>query len=797
MPDRRRPHPDRNAAEPRHDGTNPIHAPARRYPLLLGLLLLVGAVTAAAHWPVLSAGALSLDDQQFLTDNPLVRNPSWASAERFFGEVLRPSTVQGYYLPLSMVSLMLDYAMGGRPEALGPFHRTSLLLHVLNTLLLVALLYGLFHQPLPAAFIGLLFGVHPLTVEPIAWVGERKTLLAACFALVALLTYVRHTRHGGRRWLLAALLAYVLALLSKPTAAPLPLLLLVLDYWPLQRLTWRRLVEKVPFFVVGGVFAVITFVSHARTAGIVEPSPSAAWHVPLMICHLIVFYLGKIVWPANLTSVYPLPVPLSLANPMILLGVVGTVLLVAALLWSARRTRALVAGAAFSFIAILPTLGVVQYSWITASDKYVYLPVVGLLIVLAGGAGWIWRRVATAQAARGVVVVAVVGLAAAEVHATRDYLTQWRDSVTLGRRMVRLAPQTAQAHDNLGYALFVRGEYAAAVPCFREALRLDPEYGPAAYDLGESLRMCGQLDAAVAQFQTVLATDPKDTYTLYGLGQALQAQGQWAAAQERYAQVVALVPDFAEAQAKLGTVLAALGRFDEATGCYQQALRLAPGDLDLRSRFAGILASQGRFDDAVAQLQTVLAAKPDHPEAHYNLASVWRVQGREAEALEHYRQALAARPGYAEAQYGWGTALRTLGQHQAALEHFREAARLKPDWVPALDAAAWTLATHPAPEVREEAEAIRLAEHAADLTAHRDAGVLDTLAAAYASAGRFDRAVAIAQQALALIPTQPGDTQAARIAAHLELYRAQQPYREPETAPSASQAPPQAAADSP
>src|SRR5262245_24130342 len=159
-------------------------APGAMRPWLqLGLaLMLVGSLVAAVHWPVLGSQAQSLDDPMFVTFNPLVTNPGWTSVGRFFGEVLHPSSVAGYYLPLSMTSLMLDYAAGGRPDDLRVFHRTNLALHVLNTLLLVLILYRLFGALVPAALASLLFGLHPLTVEPTAWVGERKTLLATCFA---------------------------------------------------------------------------------------------------------------------------------------------------------------------------------------------------------------------------------------------------------------------------------------------------------------------------------------------------------------------------------------------------------------------------------------------------------------------------------------------------------------------------------------------------------------------------------------------------------------------------------------
>lgn len=239
--------------------------------LLTGCFLLILSIVAWAHWPALSARAYCFDDQEYFIDNPLVKSPGLDSAGRFFAEVFEPSTVRGYYQPLTMVSLMLDAAMGGSAEDLRPFHRTNLALHVVNSLLLFTLLLQLFNCPWAAALAAALFGAHPLTVEPIAWVSERKTLLAAMFALASLVCYVRYTRTRGRAAYAGVIVAYALALLSKPTSLPLPVIMLLVDYWPLRREMRRSVVEKLPLFAIGAVSAFVTYESQARTFGVELP----------------------------------------------------------------------------------------------------------------------------------------------------------------------------------------------------------------------------------------------------------------------------------------------------------------------------------------------------------------------------------------------------------------------------------------------------------------------------------------------------------------------------------------------
>jgi len=353
-------------------------------------LIVVGA-TLFAHWPALDAEAINMDDQDYLFANPVLQHASWASVGVIFREVFRSSTVQGYYEPLTLLSLMLDVAAGGCPDNLRPFHVTSLVLHLLNTILIIVLLYMLFGRPWAAAAVGLLFGVHPLTVEPVAWVWERKTILAAFFGLWCLIFYVRYTRRPSFGAYAGVLVMFVLALMAKPTITPLPALLLLVDFWPLGRLNGRAVLEKAPLLAIAGISAIITVISTSvNTSSVALLGENSLAQLPLKICYLIVFYLCKIVWPANLSSIYLLPQPMALSQPLVLGAVAGTCVLILLLVVSLRRTRAPAMASLFFIVAISPTFGVVQYSWVAASDKYVYIPAIGLLMVLA----WLLEQLA-------------------------------------------------------------------------------------------------------------------------------------------------------------------------------------------------------------------------------------------------------------------------------------------------------------------------------------------------------------------------------------------------------------------
>ena len=496
--------------------------------VLLVLMFVVGGAVAMAHWPALAAQAMSCDDQQYLVDNYLVRNPSWASAGRVLCEVLEPSTVAGYYQPLSMISLMVDHALGGRVDRLEPFHRTSLILHVANTILVVLLLYLLFKEPWPAAVIGLFFGLHPLTVEPIPWVGERKTLLAAFFALLALISYVRFAQSQRWGYFVWAVVGYVLALLSKPTSTPLPLAMLLLDFWPLNRLGLRALLEKVPLLAIGAVSAVITFISQNRAAPAILPTDVPLSHSLLRVCHNVIFYLQKMVWPAHLSSHYPIPEPFNLSDRGLYIGMIGMLILVPVLALSLRFTRAFVSGASIYFLMLLPTVQIVGFSNAIAADKYVYLPSIGILIVLTWLLGR-WRIFSFAERRRPIAVffdIVLIIAAIGEAAATRHYLAFWRDTETLCGHMLALTPKAAGVHSHLGLYLASQGRIDEAIAHYQEALRDNPGFIEARNNLCLAYSAQGRAADEFSCWEESLRRRPSNFTANYNLGTWFAERGQ-------------------------------------------------------------------------------------------------------------------------------------------------------------------------------------------------------------------------------------------------------------------------------
>ncbi len=645
------------------------------------LIIVVCAAVLIIHWPALSAKALSFDDNRYFVENFLVRSPSLESTRRFLTEVFNPSTVSGYYQPLTMISLMLDYAIGGQTDSLLPFHRTSLLLHIANTALIIVLLYYLFGSEWIAAGVGLLFGVHPLTVEPIPWISERKTLLAAFFAFWSLILYIRSTRSGNSKTRIASIVMYALALVSKPTSTPLPVLMLLMDYWPLRRLKWQTILEKWPFFIIGGISAVITYTSQSRTASVITPEAYGLIRVPLVICHNIIFYLYKMIWPVNLSSHYALPDQIGFSTPMVMAGVIGTCILVVLLLVSWWWTRAAITGFAVFFIAIFPTMQMLQFSDVIASDKFVYLPSIGILMILAVFLVWVCKTGDTSRHTARYIAVAIIVLilATAESFATRKYLACWKDTTSLFTQMVKVAPNATSPRNNLGVALAENGHKKEAVECFTQVLKQKPNDLMANLNMGKILSEEGKNDEAMKQYYKLLRIKPDEVLAYQNIAVTLMNEGHIDEAIAVYRKGLEnITRNPALMHVGIGTLLFQQGKIDEAIYELQIAMKIGPNSTALNN-LAVALSLKGRTDEAMVCCKRAIGLDPNNPEAHYNLGNILLSQNKLKKAISEYEKAVSIKPKYTKANINLSVALTRENQFDEAIKYAAKAAKTEPN----------------------------------------------------------------------------------------------------------------------
>ena len=646
--------------------------------IMLGAALLLLAALIA-HFPALQSQALSLDDDAFLVDNPLVRSPGPASVTRFFSEVLAPSTVKGYYIPLTMTSLMIDYALGGRPDDLTQFHITSLILHIAVVWLIAACFRLLFNHPLPALLAGLIAAVHPLTVEPIVWIAERKTMLAGFWSMLSLFCYLRSVKTTRRRFLIASLLAYLGALLSKPTSVPLPFILLILDMIPLRRLNRKAITEKLPFFALMLASAVITLISHGNTAS-VESSGS---RTVLLLFYNLSFYVAKLLLPVDLSSCYPPPLPFTIANPSLWGSIAIVIGISAAAAILLRRFPALSAGWLIYGAALIPTAGLVSYSWVVTSDKYIYpLPLFGLLMIPVA---LIHRLVTDARfrvpVRHAILAGALIVIGACMIQ-TRNVAANWRTTETLYNHMIASSPDVALLHNNLGLELARQNRHAEAVDRYRRALELKPDASGTMNNYGLSLMALGRNDDALEQFRAGARLDPTYWLAHNNIAYLLTMKGNLDEAEAAAAKALELNPHAGGAYINMGRIKAYRNQTDEAIRCFSKAVELNPTLHTAWSNLGAMHVQAGQVAEAEKCYKRALAIKPDFVEGLSNYGRLKNQLGAFPEAETLFRKALGLNPNFAPAAAGLGRALlgqNRSGEAERALLHAKKLAPADPE----------------------------------------------------------------------------------------------------------------------
>lgn len=592
----------------------------------------LGLAAAGVYLPTVRSGYINLDDFQYVIDNAYVLVPSPEKLIAFFSEVRRPGTVAGYYQPLTMASLMFDRVIDGwlSPQPIPRpivFHVTNILLHGLNTALVFLFLRRLGLSVAGSALAGLLFGVHPLHVESVAWISQRKTLLATLFALLMFLAYHRYERTDRGRWLVAAGGLLILSLLSKPTTWSLPFVLLLLDVRPYRRLGGTAVAEKIPLFLIVAVFGWIAYVSQAESAGLALP----AWRVQpvktiLVACHNVVFYLSKTLWPAVLCPQYPMPEleDIRLSAGPFALGAAG----VAALAvggWMVRRRPGAWSPMAGFVLLLAPVLGAVHFMGSIAADRFAYLPMIALLPLVAGaldraGArrGW-WTHVAHASAAF---------VAAALAWQNVRQQAVWRDSMTYWSEVIRQYPDDAGARDGLGSAHLARDDLEAATSEYERAIQLRPMFGRPHFRLAEIALLQNRAADGERWALRGLELVQTDADGWFFLGLARSQQGRYREAIIAYRRAVEIRPSWREALFNLANALLRTGAITAALPHYQRLNELAPGRPEYLYNHGVALMEAGRPAEAYPLLVDALRFGAQDSAAFYTFAACAAAQDR-------------------------------------------------------------------------------------------------------------------------------------------------------------------------
>jgi len=671
--------------------------------LLLPLLVLA---TLAVYYPAWHGGVI-WDDDAHLTRVDL---RSVDGLGRIWFDV---GATQQYYPVVHSAFWILHKLWGD--DTLG-YHLVNIILHALTGFLAAVVLRRL---AVPGAYLtAVIFALHPVHVESVAWISELKNTLSGVFYLSAALAYLHFDTGRKKRFYALALALFILALLSKTVTATLPAALLVVFWWQRGTLSRRHdVLPLVPFFALGAAGGLFTAWIERTVIG----AQGAEFQFTLIERCLIAgraiwFYLGKLCWPAELTFIYPRwqidhRVWWQYLYPL------GAAALLAGLWLLRKRSRTPLAGMLFFCGTLFPALGffnVFPFRYSFVADHFQYLPSLAIIALFSAGLARLsgrWRFPHKPAAA----AVGVLALGGVLAFPTWSQSRQYTDAETLYRTTLRrnptcwlalnnlgalklhgspeevkeaetyikeaqrINPDYPEAYNNLGYAYQREGRFEEAITQHKEALRLYPSFAEARNNLGVDLQGLGRIEEAAAQYREALRINPYQVESHNNLGGVLQDMGRLDEAMDHIKEALKIDHDYPEAHNSLGNALRSMSRLEEARTQYQEALRLKPDYPEAHNNLGAALLQMGHPEEAVTQYEEALRLKPDFAGAHFNLGNALRAMGRIEEAVAQYQEALRLKPDYAEAHNNLGYALNGMGRPEEAIMQYREALRFKPD----------------------------------------------------------------------------------------------------------------------
>jgi len=605
---------------------------SRRIIWFIGLLVFL--VTFFVYTPTLKNGFVNWDDTLYIVENEHIRSLNHQSLSWMF-----TTFHAGFWFPLTWFSHALDYALWGLNP--GMHHLTNIVVHGLNTLLVFFLALRLFLRTkvnyntlsskidkttstqalIVSSVTALLFSLHPLRVESVAWATERKDLLCAFFVLLSLLSYLSYTSstHGKSRWFwfTTGLFLFILALMSKPMAVTFPVVLLLLDFYPLKRLNRNStkklsvVLEKTPFFVLSIIFSVLAIITQ-KTGGAIRNLEELYFIARLLnALKAVVFYMIKMIWPVQLVPLYRLPsviYPLDLHYLLsggAVLGITGMCV------WMIRRKKPLWLTAwLYYVVTLLPVIGIIQVGLHSAADRFTYLPSLSFSLIFGLSVAWIWNRISVLRhkmVFRGLILFSTFIVIFILGYLTIKQIKIWQNSKTMWSSVIKAFPEMVpEAYYGIGLFYYEGGKLDEAVSEFEHAIALSPNYAPAHYNLGNTYVRKGMLDKAISEFK----------------------------------RAIALGFNTADVHNNLGGCYGHKDRLDEAISEFKQAIDINPNFEDACVNIGLTYYRKGELDKAIYEYKKAISINPDAARAHYNLAVVYYDKKYYQRAIKHCNRAV-------------------------------------------------------------------------------------------------------------------------------------------------------------
>jgi tetratricopeptide (TPR) repeat protein len=669
-------------------------------------------ITLIAYEPIRHNDFVSYDDGAYITGNPNVtcgitrESVIWAFTNSHMGN----------WHPLTFLSHMLDCEIFGLNPAW--HHFINILFHILSALLIFWILTATTGTMWPSAFVAAIFAIHPIQVESVAWASERKTVLSGFFWFLTMAVYIWYTKRPSIRRYTSLFLVYGLSIMTKPLVVTLPLVLLLLDYWPLGRLNWGRhaaeksvplsrlLMEKAPLLAMSAILSLITIAAQQKAGAL---NPIEAISLNNRVANTFISYakyVSKTIWPNRLAAFYPYNYAI-LSKTLSAVCILLFVAISAISIHIGRRRKYAAVGWLWYVGTLIPMIGLVQVGDQAMADRYMYIPMVGLLVIVS----WAVRDlILNRHHWKPAVSVIVVVVLLSAVIATRTQVRYWQNSMSLFEHALKVTENNPVAEKGYGSVLFTAGRLDEAAVHLRKAMRTHPAYFSAGNELGRVYLRQGKFNEAVMCFNELLKHNKESAEIYYNLG------------------------------------------------------------------VASIL--QKKYEEAIKHFAKVLELDPKYPDIHSNMGIALLAAGKNTDAIKYLNEALNTSKNQVMVYANLGTAYTHLGMYKQAIQNWNKVVELDPNNVDVLNNLAWLLATFGEVSIQNANRAIELAEQACEITGYKNPEFLDTLAVAYAAVGRFDDAVKKAQQAVDIAKASGQEDLCGEIQRRLELYKAGKRYHQ-------------------
>jgi len=649
-----------------------------------------------------------VQDHEFINfdDNKLVTESSLVQAGLTNENIIRVFTTTHHFgwMPITSISYMLDYQLYG----LNPtgFLLTNLFFHIANSLLLFLILFRMTGAIWQSAFVAVVFALHPLNVQSVAWVAERKNVLSTFFLLLTIWAYIRYAEKPTTKRYSLVFILFAFGLMSKSMLVTLPFVLLLLDYWPLERFKLGRrerefkiaqkdkyfngeknisklVLEKFPLLILSALCSIMTLILVEKAGGSVAQDPVSILAILTNVMISYFEYLWKMLWPKGLAILYAHPGNTLAVWKGVLCGIALLVITTIAIKLI-RKAPYFAVGWFWYLGTLIPVIGFITPGPHLIADRYAYLPLIGIFVIIAWGVPellkeWPYRK-NVLKASAGILILTLMPI-------TWIQVSHWKSSITVFKHAIKVTdkkyPTFAAAHNNLGNALSAEGKIEEAISHYKMAIKLKPDYAAAHYNLGNALVAERKNEEAISHYKMAIELKPNYVAAHYNLGIALVAEGKIEEAISHYKMAIKLSPDYAEAYNNLGAVLFAERKNEEAISHYKMAIKINPDSAKAHYNLGIALVAKQKIEEAISHYKMAIKANPDYAKAHNNLGNALQMEGNNSEAISHYKMAIKLKPDYAEAYSNLGNALSTERKIEEAISHFKMAIKIKPDYAEA------------------------------------------------------------------------------------------------------------------